>query len=90
MGMKNAELIQRLRVQLKQLEQEVLQHDSQLVKGQRNLLQDTERFNEGLFNQTGAQLAPCIGQLSKKISQLEKTRSENYSQTKDIFFITKK
>ncbi|QYK02641.1 primosomal replication protein [Shewanella psychrotolerans] len=77
--MKTAELIHRLRVQLKQLEQEVLQHDSQLAKGQRKLLSDTERFNQGLFDQTGAQLEPCILQLSKKIAQLEKLLKGNIS-----------
>ncbi len=73
----NAELIQRMRVQLKQLEQEVLQHDSQLAKGQRKLLHDTERFNSGLFQQTGAQLKPCIEQISKKIAHLEQLLKAN-------------
>ncbi|ASJ96331.1 MULTISPECIES: primosomal replication protein [Shewanella] len=77
--MKTNELIHRLRVQLKQLEQEVLQHDSQLPKGERKLLQDTERFNDKLFNQAGAQLGPCIDQLSKKIAQLEKLLQGNIS-----------
>ncbi|MCG9696246.1 primosomal replication protein [Shewanella sp. Isolate11] len=77
--MNTAELIYRLRVQLKQLEQEVLQHDSQLAKGQRKLLHDTERFNHGLFQQTGAQLAPCIEQISKKITQLEQLLKGNIS-----------
>ncbi|MCE9678265.1 primosomal replication protein [Shewanella sp. AS1] len=69
--MNTTELIRRLRVQLKQLEQEVLQHDSQLAKGQRKLLSDTERFNHQLFEQTGAQLAPCVQQIDRKITQLE-------------------
>lgn len=77
--MNTSELIYRLRVQLKQLEQEVLQHDSQLAKGQRKLLHDTERFNHGLFNQSGAQLAPCISQISNKIAQLEKLLKGNIS-----------
>lgn len=70
--MTTSELLKRLRVQHKQLEQEVLQHDSKLPKGQRRLMQDTERFNDSLFIQTGAELAPCIEQIYKSIQQLEK------------------
>ncbi|MFT5235614.1 MAG: primosomal replication protein N'' [Shewanella sp.] len=70
--MTTSELLKRLRVQHKQLEQEVLQHDSKLPKGQRRLLQDTERFNNSLFIQTGAELGPCIDQIYQNIQQLEK------------------
>lgn len=70
--MTTSELLKRLRAQHKQLEQEVLQHDAKLPKGQRRLLQDTERFNDSLFIQTGAELQPCIDQISKSIEQLEK------------------
>lgn len=70
--MTTSELLKRLRVQHKQLEQEVLQHDSKLPKGQRRLMQDTERFNDILFIQTGAELSPCIEQIDKSILQLEK------------------
>ncbi len=67
-----SELLNRLRVQHKQLEQEVLQHDAMLPKGERRLLQDTERFNDELFIQSGAELKPCIEQIAKSIKQLEK------------------
>lgn len=70
--MNNADLIRRLRVQLQQLEQEVLQHDSHLPASQSKLMQDTERFNDQLFYQSGAQLGPCIMQISKNIAHLEK------------------
>ncbi|RTR35913.1 prepilin peptidase [Shewanella canadensis] len=70
--MNTNELLKRLRVQHKQLEQAVLQHDALLPKGQRRLLQDTERFNDELFIQTGAELKPCIEQINKSIQQLEK------------------
>ena len=65
------ELVRKLRLQLKQLEQEVLQHDSRLPPGQRKMMQDVERFNSELFIQVGGQLQPCIEQLSKNIAQLE-------------------
>ncbi len=61
-----------LKRHLERLEQEVLQHDSALAKSQKKLLQDVDRFNENLFVQTGAQLAPCIEQIRKGIIQLEK------------------
>lgn len=70
--MTTSELLKQLRVQHKLLEQEVLQHDAKLPKGQRRLLQDTERFNNELFIQTGAELSSCIGQMNKSIQQLEK------------------
>ncbi|QLE84999.1 MULTISPECIES: primosomal replication protein [Shewanella] len=70
--MNNADLVRRLRVQLQQLEQEVLQHDSHLPASQSKLMQDTERFNDQLFYQSGAQLGPCIMQISKNIAHLEK------------------
>ncbi|ABV87978.1 primosomal replication protein [Shewanella pealeana] len=65
------ELVQKLKLQLKQLEQEVLQHDSRLPPGQRKMMLDVERFNNELFIQVGGQLQPCIDQLSKNIAQLE-------------------
>ncbi|GIU08213.1 MULTISPECIES: primosomal replication protein [unclassified Shewanella] len=65
------QLVQKLKLQLKQLEQEVLQHDSRLPPGQRKMMQDVERFNNELFIQVGGQLQPCIDQLSKNITQLE-------------------
>ncbi|MCL1148043.1 primosomal replication protein [Shewanella marinintestina] len=65
------ELVRKLRLQLKQLEQEVLQHDSRLPPSQRKMMQDVERFNSELFIQVGGQLQPCIEQLSKNIAQLE-------------------
>ncbi|MGI2855048.1 primosomal replication protein [Shewanella algae] len=70
--MNTNQLVQRLREQLRQLEQEVLQHDASLPAAQRKLLQDTERFNSELFIQHGAQLYPCVEQLHKSIDQLEK------------------
>lgn len=69
--MTTSELLKRLRVQQKLLEQEVLQHDAKLPKGQQRLLQDTERFNDTLFIQTGAELSSCINQINKSIQQLE-------------------
>jgi primosomal replication protein N'' len=70
--MNTQQLLNKLRTQLAALEQEVLLHDSKLQPGQRKLLQDTERFNNELFIQSGAQLAPCIAQIAKSIGQLEK------------------
>lgn len=69
--MKYDGLLSRLRSQLKTLEQEVLQHDASLPAHSRKLMQDTERFNDELFIQHGAQLYPCIGQIEKDIKQLE-------------------
>ncbi|QSX42037.1 primosomal replication protein [Shewanella cyperi] len=69
--MNRAQLIDKLKEQLAQLEQEVLRHDAALAPQQRKLIQDVERFNDGLFIQSGAQLAPCIGQIAKDIKQLE-------------------
>ena len=69
--MTNEQLVAKLKQQLKQLEQEVLQHDSKLPPGQRKMMQDVERFNSELFLQVGGQLQPCIEQLAKNIAQLE-------------------
>lgn len=69
--MTTSELIKRLKHQLKQLEQEVLQHDAHLPAGQRKMMQDVERFNNELFVQEGAQLKPCIDQLSRNVAQLQ-------------------
>jgi len=73
------ELVKRLRVQLKQLQQDVLRHDINLPKGERRILEDTDRFNNALFNQSGAELAPCIEQISQNIAQLEKLLKNNQS-----------
>lgn len=70
--MKTEQLLKMLHNQLKALEQEVLQHDHKLAPTQRKLLQDTERFNQTLFIQHGAQLAPCVEQIRYSIAQLEK------------------
>ncbi|QFU22051.1 primosomal replication protein [Shewanella eurypsychrophilus] len=70
--MNTNELLKRLTVQLKQLEQAVLTHDANLPKREQKLLQDVDRFNSELFIQSGAKLAPCIEQIGKSISQLEK------------------
>ncbi|WP_394204024.1 primosomal replication protein [Shewanella waksmanii] len=77
--MNNSDVIRRLRQQLQQLEQEVLQHDSRLPASQKKLMQDTERFNEQLFYQSGAQLGPCIMQISNSIAHLEKMLKGNIS-----------
>jgi len=69
--MKRHDLINQLKQQLKQLEQDVLQHDAKLPPGQRKMMQDVERFNNELFIQAGAQLIPCIEQLNKSILQLQ-------------------
>lgn len=66
------ELMNKLKQQLKRLEQDVLQHDSQLPKTQQTMLLDIERFNRSLFIQSGAKLFPCIEQIAKNINQLEK------------------
>ena len=70
--MNTQQLLTILRSQLTALEQEVLIHDAQLAKGQQKMLQDVERFNNELFVQHGAKLAPCIAQISSSIVQLEK------------------
>lgn len=70
--MNTKQLLSILKNQLKTLEQEVIQHDNRLAPQQRKLLQDTERFNQSLFIQHGAQLMPCIEQIRNSISQLEK------------------
>lgn len=72
MVLNTQQLLTILKNQLKALEQEVLLHDNQLAPQQRKLLQDTERFNQALFIQHGAQLMPCIEQIRNSISQLEK------------------
>ncbi|MBV7315951.1 primosomal replication protein [Shewanella sp. NIFS-20-20] len=61
-----------LRLQLQQLEQEVLQHDRLLSATACRLIQDSERFNNELFVQHGAALAPCIQQIRTAIEQLDK------------------
>ena len=71
------QLINTLKQQLKRLEQDVLQHDSQLPKTQQKMLLDIERFNSALFIQSGAKLFPCIEQIKKNIQQLEKQLSVN-------------
>ncbi|GIU07734.1 primosomal protein N' [Shewanella sp. c952] len=77
--MNTNELINKLKQQLKQLEQDVLQHDAALPPGQRKMMQDVERFNNELFIQEGAQLKPCIDQLSKNIAQLQQLLNANRS-----------
>ncbi|MBR9729556.1 primosomal replication protein [Shewanella intestini] len=73
--MNTQQLINRLKQQVIQLEQEALRHDQQLAPTQSKLLQDIERFNQSLFIQKGAQLSPCIVQIKKDIKQLEKQLS---------------
>jgi primosomal replication protein N'' len=75
MAMNNTQVIANLRDKLAQLEQEVLQHDANIPVSQGKMLQDVERFNNQLFIQQGAKLAPCIEQLQKSINQLEKQLS---------------
>ncbi|WP_394132836.1 primosomal replication protein [Shewanella maritima] len=70
--MNTSQLIQRLKQQLSQLEQEALKHDQALAPQQQKYLQDIERFNQQLFIQQGAKLSPCIQQIRKDIQQLEK------------------
>ena len=65
-------LIKRLRAQLQSLEQEVLRHDQNLPSHDSQLLQNVERFNHQLFNQSGGKLFPCIAQISKHIDNLER------------------
>ncbi len=70
--MNTHQLISKLRAQLTELEKEVLQHDAQILPGQKKLLQDIERFNDELFIQAGAGLSSCIPVLVKDIDQLER------------------
>lgn len=77
--MNTPQLLKKLRDQLSALEQEVLLHDAHLAKSQQKLMQDIERFNNELFIQSGAQLAPCIAQIAKSIGQLEKLVKLNVS-----------
>lgn len=77
--MNTNELLRQLSVQLKQLEQDVLQHDANLPKREQKLLRDTDRFNDQLFIQSGAKLAPCIEQINKNIRQLGQLIKGNIS-----------
>ncbi|MCT7943568.1 MULTISPECIES: primosomal replication protein [Shewanella] len=70
--MNTQQLIQTLKQQLDHIEQEVLQHDQQLAPQQKKTLEHVERFNHNLFVQQGAQLLPCVQQLRKDVTQLEK------------------
>lgn len=65
-------LIIKLREQLKRLEQEVLRHDSHLAQNEQKLLQNTDRFNSGLFQQTGGKLIACVHQIRHGIDMLDK------------------
>jgi len=69
MVLNTKQLLSILKNQLKALEQEVILHDNHLAPQQRKLLLDTERFNQSLFIQHGAQLMPCIEQIRSSISQ---------------------
>ncbi len=66
------QLIIRLREQLGRLEQEVLRHDSSMKKNDQKLLQNMDRFNHGLFQQTGGKLIACIHQIKHGINMLDK------------------
>lgn len=70
--MKHEKLIQQLRNQLKNIEQDVLRHDQNLTRQDSKLIQNLERFNSELFHQTGGKLGPCIAQLSRNIDHLER------------------
>ncbi|MFQ6371511.1 primosomal replication protein [Shewanella sp. YIC-542] len=70
--MNQQQLIAKLRMQLQLLEQQVLQHDASLAAREQKLLAHTERFNDELFHQHGAKLAPCVQQLRDSINQLER------------------
>ncbi|MDF0533572.1 primosomal replication protein [Shewanella sp. A32] len=70
--MNQQQLVSKLREQLVQLEQQVLQHDASLPAKDNKLLAHLERFNDELFHQNGAKLAPCVQQLRDNINQLEK------------------
>ena len=75
--MNTQQLVSMLKQQLTKLEQEALIHDQNLPTAHQKSLQDIERFNSQLFIQQGASLSPCIAQLKKDISQLEKQLSLN-------------
>ncbi|MEI6860523.1 MAG: primosomal replication protein [Shewanella sp.] len=77
--MNTNQLLRQLSIQLKQLEQDVLQHDTNLPKREQKLLQNTDRFNDELFIQSGAKLSPCIEQINKNIKQLGKLIERNIS-----------
>jgi len=70
--MNQSQLIAKLRVQLQQLEQQVLQYDASLPVHDYKLLEHLERFNDELFRQHGAKLTPCVQQIRDNINQLEK------------------
>ncbi len=70
--MRQQELIIKLRRQLSRLEQEVLRHDSDLPQNEQKLLRNTDRFNSGLFQQTGGKLIACVHQLKRSINMLDK------------------
>ncbi|KFZ38051.1 prepilin peptidase [Shewanella mangrovi] len=70
--MNTAQLIEKLKQQLKQLEQEVLQHDQAQSAKDLRLLEHLERFEQTLFHQSGGKLYPCIAQLETSLRQLEK------------------
>lgn len=75
--MKNHNLIEKLRAQLKTLERDILRHDQSLPTKEAKLLQALERFNPELFLLSGGKLAPCIAQISKNISHLEQQLNLN-------------
>ncbi|BAJ02946.1 primosomal replication protein [Shewanella violacea] len=77
--MNTNELLKQLMIQLKQLEQDVLQHDSNLPRREQKLLKNTDRFNDQLFMQSGAKLKPCIEQINKSIVQLGQLIKGNIS-----------
>lgn len=65
-------LINKLRQQLKQLEQEVLQHDQSQTAQSLRLMEHLTRFDQALFQQHGGKLYPCIAQIEQSLLQLEK------------------
>ena len=70
--LRQQDLIIKLRQQLSRLEQEVLKHDSNLPQNEQKLLQNTDRFNPGLFHQTGGKLIACVYQIKHGINMLDK------------------
>ena len=70
--LRQQDLIIKLRQQLGRLEQEVLKHDSNLAQNEQKLLQNTDRFNSGLFQQTGGKLIACVHQIKHSINMLDK------------------
>ncbi|WP_163934177.1 primosomal replication protein [Paraferrimonas sp. SM1919] len=64
--------IDRLYQQLKQLEQQALNHDAALNEDSAKLLANHSRFNHSLFEQHGAKLGPCIKQIEGDIKRLER------------------